>query len=206
MAQPLLARLRGKRGTSRIDVLAPPWVAPVLKRMTEVDEVIQADLSHGALQLRERWRLGRRLKERGYDQAIVLPNSWKSALAPFFADIPVRSGYVGEFRYGLLNLNYGDNDPGAMAAHYARLSEPPGDEAAGPLAEPRLRISAGEVEATKTSSRLAGATPFSAPAPSTARPSAGPISRSSRPGWALRLYCWGLPPRRRRRIPSKGKT
>jgi heptosyltransferase-2 len=158
MAQPLLgklrARLQAEGPEGRIDVLAPPWVAPVIKRMAEVDEVIQADLSHGVLQLRERWRLGRRLKERGYDQAIVLPNSWKSALTPFFADIPLRSGYVGEFRYGLLNSNYRNNGSGAMAAHYARLSEPPGREMREPLPEPRLRIAPDEVEATRRKFRV----------------------------------------------------
>jgi heptosyltransferase-2 len=150
MAQPLLSRLRGRMtGGGRIDVLAPPWVAPVVKRMAEVDEVIQADLSHGVLQLRERWRLGRRLKARAYDQAIVLPNSWKSALTPFFADIPLRSGYVGEFRYGLLNSSYRNNEPAGMAAHYARLSEAPDKELGEPLPEPRLEIDPANVEATK---------------------------------------------------------
>jgi len=56
--------------------------------MAEVDEVIEAGLRHGALQLGDRWRLGRSLRARAYDQAIVLPNTWKSALAPFVADIP----------------------------------------------------------------------------------------------------------------------
>ena len=150
MAQPLLAKPRARLPAgSAIDVLAPPWVAPVLKRMAEVDEVIQADLSHGVLQLRERWRLGRRLKARAYDQAIVLPNSWKSALTPFFADIPLRSGYVGESRYGLLNLTYRNGSDATMAAHYARLSDSPGKESGEPLAEPRLQISADKREATR---------------------------------------------------------
>jgi len=154
MAQPLLGRLRARLGAQgaggRIDVLAPPWVAPVLERMAEVDEVIQADLDHGRLQLRERWRLGRRLKARAYDQAIVLPNSWKSALTPFFADIPLRSGYVGEFRYGLLNLNYRNNkEPVGMAAHYARLSEPPEQAPGAPLAEPHLRVDPARAAATR---------------------------------------------------------
>lgn len=157
MAQPLLTRLRGRMTASgRIDALAPPWVAPVLERMAEVDEVIEADLSHGALQLRERWRLGRRLKERAYDQAIVLPNSWKSALAPFFADIPLRSGYVGEFRYGLLNLTHRNGDDRSMAERYAQLSESPGKEMAEPLSDPRLRIASDEVEATKKKFSISG--------------------------------------------------
>lgn len=149
MAQPLLARLREKRPTVRIDVLAPDWVAPVLRRMPGVDEVIAAPLRHGALQLGERWRLGRMLRARGYDQAIVLPNSWKAALVPFFADIPLRSGYVGESRYGLLNLLYrarGPREP--MALHYARLSEPPGSAPAQPLPEPRLALDAEAARAT----------------------------------------------------------
>jgi len=106
MAQPLLARLREKLPGVEIDLLAPEWVASVARRMPEVREVIAAPFRHGALQLRERWKLGRALKPRGYDQAIVLPNTWKSALVPFFANIPLRSGYVGESRYGLLNLLY----------------------------------------------------------------------------------------------------
>lgn len=150
MAQPLLARLRHKlAGGGCIDALAPPWAAPVLKRMAELDEVIEADFSHGALELGERWRLGRRLRERGYDRAIVLPNSWKSALAPFFAGIPLRSGYAGEFRYGLLNQTYADGADGAgMALHYARLSEPPGAEPAAPLPNPSLKSDAGRAQET----------------------------------------------------------
>ena len=142
MAQPLLARLCEKRPGLRLDVLAPAWVAPVLRRMAEVGEVIEVAFRHGAPELRERWRLGRMLRRRGYDQAIVLPNSWKSALVPFFADIPLRSGYVGESRYGLLNLLYRAkrNEREPMALHYARLSEKPGAAPREPLPEPQLRV------------------------------------------------------------------
>jgi heptosyltransferase-2 len=146
MAQPLLARLREKLPGVEIDLLAPEWVAPVARRMPEVRQVIAAPFRHGALQLRERWKLGRALKPRGYDQAIVLPNTWKSALVPFFADIPLRSGYVGESRYGLLNLLY-RKQAAAMALHYARLSEPPGKAPQQPLPAPRLRVAPGEVKA-----------------------------------------------------------
>jgi lipopolysaccharide heptosyltransferase II len=150
MAQPLLARLRARLPQARIDVLAPAWVAAVLRRMPEVAGVIETPFAHGRLALRERWRLGRTLKALGYQQAIVLANTWKSALLPFFADIPIRSGYVGESRYGLLNLLY-RKQPGRepMALHYARLAEAPGAEIALPLPEPRLAVDAQSAQAAR---------------------------------------------------------
>ena len=144
MAQPLLARLREKLPGAEIDVVAPPWVAPVARRMPEVREVIEAPFEHGRLQLARRWRLGRSLAARRYDQAIVLPNTWKSALVPFFADVPLRSGYVGESRYGLLNLLYRKKAGAAMPEHYAALSESPGKAPPAPLPATRLLASSHE--------------------------------------------------------------
>jgi heptosyltransferase II len=138
MAQPLLSRLKGAGAT--IEVLAPEWVAPVLRRMAEVDHVIAMPYRHGALQLGERWRLSRALAARGYDRAIVLPNSWKSALVPFLAGIPRRAGYVGELRYGLLNSTL-PNSKSPMPQHYARLAW----ALAGALPPPRLVVSAEEI-------------------------------------------------------------
>jgi heptosyltransferase-2 len=138
MAQPMLARLAG----AEIDVIAPEWVAPVVRRMPEVRSVIAVPFRHGPLQLRERWVLARALKKKDYSQAFVLPNSWKSALIPFLAGIPRRTGYVGEARYGLLNdARRAPEAP--MSEHYARLA---GD---GPLSRPRLRVSFEEVEQAK---------------------------------------------------------
>ena len=157
MAQPLLARLREKLPGLRLDVLATDRVAPVARRMPEVDEVIEAPFRHGALELRERWRLGRALRAHRYEQAIVLPNTWKSALAPFFADIPIRSGYVGESRFGLINLVYRNREKRVpMALHYARLAEPPGKEPKQPLPEPRLRVDAEAVASTARRLGLVG--------------------------------------------------
>jgi len=157
MAQPLLGRLREKLPGARIDVLAPPWVAPVARRMPEVHEVIEAPFEHGKLQLRARWKLGRTLAARRYDQAIVLPNTWKAALVPFFADIPLRSGYVGESRYGLLNLLY-RKEQKDMPAHYAALSQPPGQEGREPLPSPRLLVSAHDIR--KAQEKFGVAAPY----------------------------------------------
>lgn len=142
MAQPLLTRL--KQSGAALEVLAPDWVAPVVRRMPEVDQVIAVPFRHGTLQLGERWRLARELKPRGYEAAFVLPNSWKSALVPFLAGIPRRVGYVGEFRYGLLNSTR-PNMNAPMPLHYARLAGELGNE----LARPRLKVSFPETEETK---------------------------------------------------------
>src|SRR5436853_934474 len=141
MAQPLLARLREKRPGVRLDVLAPEWVAPVARRMPEVDEVIAVPFRHGALQLGSRWQLARRLKQRSYDEAIVLPNSWKSALVPFLARIPIRTGYTGEGRIGLLNHRHklDERTHPQLAERYAQLAEYPGHSLHRPLPRPHLR-------------------------------------------------------------------
>ena len=103
MAQSLFITLKQRHPDCRIDVLAPAWCFALLERMPEVRQAIAMPLGHGDFGLLARIRLGRQLRERAYTQAIVLPNSWKSALLPFFANIPCRTGYVGEARWGLLN-------------------------------------------------------------------------------------------------------
>lgn len=103
MAQSLFKTLKQRSPEAPIDVLAPAWSEALTTRMPEVRRSIVMPLGHGQLQLRERYRLGRELRTAGYGQAIVLPNSWKSALIPFFASIPRRTGYLGEARWGLLN-------------------------------------------------------------------------------------------------------
>jgi heptosyltransferase-2 len=103
MAQPLFQRLARQHANLEIDVLAPPWVAPLLARMPEVTRVIDSPFRHGGLDWPTRRRIGEQLRGELYDQAIVLPNSWKSALVPFYAKIKKRTGYRGEARYFLLN-------------------------------------------------------------------------------------------------------
>ena len=129
MAQPLLALLKNKAPAAPIDVIAVPAVAPVFRRMPEVARVIEADFRHGSLDFRARWNLGRSLKSQ-YAQSYTLPNSWKSALVPFFADIPVRVGYAGEARVGLIDVRHAnptkDAPREAMARFYARLADLPG--------------------------------------------------------------------------------
>ena len=142
MAQPLLARLHQRLPGLEIDALAPRWVQPLLERMPEVAQTIESPFGHGELRLRARWHLGRDLAKRGYDKAIVLPNTLKSALVPFFADIPLRAGYVGESRYGLLNVLHKlpKKDPPPMVERYLALADVPG-AALPPMPATRLAAS-----------------------------------------------------------------
>ncbi len=103
MAQSLFMLLRQQHHDVLIHVLAPSWSQPLLTRMPEVATAIEAPFPHGVLGLSQRRALGIRLRDRNYDQAILLPNSFKSALTPWWAKIPVRTGWLGEMRYGLLN-------------------------------------------------------------------------------------------------------
>lgn len=103
MAQSLFIALKSQHDNAIIDVLALAWTKPLLDRMPEVNHAISMPISHGVFGLRVRHALGKQLQTSQYDQAIVLPNSWKSALIPWFANIPLRTGWKGEVRYGLLN-------------------------------------------------------------------------------------------------------
>ena len=143
LMQPMLLRLKQRFPDSRIDVLAPPWTVLLLKQMPEVNEVVVNPFPHGALQLRERYRLGKQLQASHYDAAYVLPNSLKSALVPFFADIPKRIGFTGEMRYGLLNdaRKLDKKKLPLMVERFAQLAEATGDEIRKTIPHPHLNVS-----------------------------------------------------------------
>jgi len=105
MAQSLFKTLKEQNSELLIDVLAPAWCSALTDYMPEVNQLIEAPFTHGVLGLSERRKLAKQL--RGiYDVAYVLPNSLKSALVPWMAKVPVRIGFLGEQRYGLLNRRY----------------------------------------------------------------------------------------------------
>ncbi|NGZ06417.1 MAG: lipopolysaccharide heptosyltransferase II [Magnetococcales bacterium] len=102
MAQALFKTVQTLQPHTPIDLVAPAWALPLAQRMPEIRQGIPLPLGHGQLGLATRYRLGRQLQGR-YQQAILLPNSFKSALLPLFAAIPKRTGFLGEWRWGLLN-------------------------------------------------------------------------------------------------------
>jgi heptosyltransferase-2 len=123
MTEPLLARLcaRGER----ISVAALPWVAPVYRALPFPVDVIELPFRHGALQWAERRALAKTWRGR-FDCAYVCPNSLKSALLPWMAGIPVRVGYRGEFRLGVLTHrapNPSRDHRSPMVEFYAALAD-----------------------------------------------------------------------------------
>jgi len=103
MSQVLLKLIKAQHPDAPIDVIAPPHSAPLLARMPEVRHFIPLAIGHGKLELKIRYEMAKSLRATGYQQAYVLPNSFKSAFIPFLAKIPKRTGWLGECRLGLLN-------------------------------------------------------------------------------------------------------
>ena len=88
MAQALFKHLTSTHPERPVDVLAPGWSLPVVRRMPEVRDGLAAETGHGELGLGKRRAIGRSLRGR-YAQAIVLPRSFKAALVPWFARVPL---------------------------------------------------------------------------------------------------------------------
>ncbi|UPR52336.1 lipopolysaccharide heptosyltransferase II [Vibrio cyclitrophicus] len=103
MSQSLYIVLKKLHPESQIDVIAPGWCKPILERMPEIHQAIEMPIGHGAFNLLGRREIGKSLRANQYDHAYILPKSAKSALIPWFANIPLRTGWKGEMRYGLLN-------------------------------------------------------------------------------------------------------
>ena len=142
MAHSLFQLLKQRNPDVVIDVLASNWTRQLLIRMPEVHQAIDMPFGHGSFEFAERRALGKELAAHHYDQAILLPNSFKSAFIPFFADIPLRTGWRGEMRYGLVNdIRVLDKKRfPLMVQRYAALALPKDAE---PLTEypfPRLEI------------------------------------------------------------------
>ena len=140
MAQPLYRRLHERHPGLELHVFAPAWTLPLLARMPEVAKAHLNPFGHGQLRLRERWRVARALHREGVDQVVVLPNSLKAALIPFLAGIPLRTGFTGELRYGLLNdtRELDEHELPTMVERFCILAEEPRHALHRPIPHPSL--------------------------------------------------------------------
>ncbi len=166
MAQGLFIALTEQEG-ARVDVVAPAWSLPLIRRMPEVSEAVELPVAHGEIRLTVRRRVGRDLARRGYGRAIVLPRSFKSALIPWFARIPVRTGYVGEMRFALLNdVRRMDSSVLTQTAQrYVALGYPADAPQPPVVPAPRLRVDQDNQSRLMTSLGLGGPDPVVAVMP-----------------------------------------
>lgn len=167
MSQSLYRTLKVRYPQATIDVMAPAWCRPLLSRMPEVNDALAMPIGHGSLNLAERYRLGRRLRAKHYDSAWVLPNSLKSALIPFFAGIPKRTGWRGEMRYGLLNdIRVLDKQAWPlMVQRYVALAWDKGEISSAqalptPLLWPKLQVNEDEKAQISTTFNLTSTRPI----------------------------------------------
>jgi heptosyltransferase-2 len=141
MAQTLFVCLKQRHPDCQIDLLAPEWSRPIIERMPEVRQALSFPVGHGVLDMATRRNIAQRLRGQ-YQQAILLPNSLKSALVPFFAGIPKRTGWRGEMRFGLLNdmRKLDKQRYPLMIERFMALAFEPGAELPKPYPKPSLRI------------------------------------------------------------------
>ncbi len=169
MAQSLCIDLKRKNPAAEIHILAPAWTAALIDRMPEVSSLVAVDFQHGELGLGKRWRLGRRLASEGFTQALILPNSIKAALVPWFAGIARRTGWLGEQRYGLLNdIRRLDPQRWPMTVQrFLALGEPANApvRARDALPAPALKVDAASVAALRARLNLHNPAPILALCP-----------------------------------------
>jgi len=164
--------LRARFPDSPIDVLTTAMVAPLLDYMPGVRKGIVWDLPRKRLAVAEHQALAARLCAEGYGRALVMPRTWKSALAPFLAAIPERTGFAGEARFGLLNdLRWGERALPRMIDRCVALALPKGASLPADYPLPQLVVPKPEVAAWRERLGLSETAPIAAFAPGAVGPS-----------------------------------
>lgn len=144
MAQSLFMGLRSRLPDATLDVLAPASTAQLVARMPEVDDTVLMNIEHGEFAWSRRRQTAQAVRARHYDQAIVLQRSAKAALVPWLAGIPVRTGYRGELRLGLINdiRSLDKTRYPLKAEHYALLGLAAEGDELDTMHWPRLTVDA----------------------------------------------------------------
>src|SRR6201996_7435018 len=153
-----VVRVLNQRFPNRpVDLLATTLCAPLVDYMPGVRAGIVFDLPRGRLALSKQWRLAAQLRAANYATALVLPRTWKSAIAPALAGIPERVGFVGEARFGLLNQwRWGEKALPRLIDKNAALALPDGAPLPAEWPVPQLRIPAGEIDRWRQANGLGG--------------------------------------------------
>jgi heptosyltransferase II len=173
--------LQGRYPDRPIDLLATTLCAPLIDYMPGVRRAVVVDLPRKRLAFSQHSQLAERLKKENYGSALIMPKTWKSALAPFLAGIPERTGLVGEGRFILLNdLRFGRRKLPRMIDECAVLALPAGAPLPATWPAPQLIVPAAEVAAWRGRNGLTGQ---GRPAVALAPGAVGPAKR-----WPAQAY------------------
>lgn len=138
-----------------IDLLTSSLCAPILDYLPGVRKGIVADLPRRRLPLSQYSALAQRLVQEHYGTALVMPRTWKSALAPFLAGIPERTGFAGEFRLLLINdMRFGERRLERMIDCFGALALPKNASPPETWPLPNIEVPAAEVENWLSRDRL----------------------------------------------------
>ena len=137
-----VVRLLNERFPDRpVDVLTTRLCAPLVDYMPGVRKGVVFDLPRKQLAVIDHKALADRLRPEGYGSALIMPRTWKSALAPFLAGIPERTGFVGEARFLLINdLRWGERRLPRMIDRCGALTLPKGAPLPADWPLPELRV------------------------------------------------------------------
>lgn len=160
MAQTLFKLLHQRHALLELHVLAPPSTYPLLTFMPQVKKAILFETPARKFLLKKRYTFSQYLKKEKYSQAIILPNSWKSAIIPFLARIPRRTGWLGESRFFLLNdwKKLGQYRFLPMVKRFAMLGEPDMKAELNTSFQPHLRLQAEMIKNTLKKFKLTDST------------------------------------------------
>jgi heptosyltransferase-2 len=177
-------RLLKQRWPNRpVDILVNSQVASLVDYMPGVRAGVLWDLPRRRLALLKQWELAAKLRAQNYGTVLVMPRTWKSALAPALAGIPERVGFVGEFRFGLLNRwRWGEKALPRMIDKKGALALPEGAAFPPEWPVPQLRVPAEEIRRWRATNGLGNG-----PAVALAPGSVGPSKRWSWYAEAARL-------------------
>ena len=154
-----------------VDMLATRRTTPLIDYMPGVRKGVICDLPRGRLALRQQWELAGRLRAERYGSVLVMPRTWKSALAPFLAGISERIGFIGEGRFGLLNdARWGEKKLDRMIDRKVALVLPAGAALPATYPMPQLVVPREEVSAWRIQRGLEEGRPVVAFAPATIGP------------------------------------
>lgn len=155
-----------------VDILTSAMVSPLLNYMPGVRRGVVWELPRKRLGLADNLGLAKRLRSEGYGWALIMSRKWKAALAPCLAGIPIRTGFVGEGRFGLLNdLRWGERRLPRMIDQCGALALPKGATPPPDWPLPNLVVPPEELAAWRQKAGIAAGGPVAALAPGAVGPS-----------------------------------